>query len=87
MKTVAVANDWTIFDNFRLTYLGPAIMTGDVNHDGTLTITDVTALVSIILGKDNTLPHCYDHTAADVNGDQNVTIADITALVNLLLKR
>ena len=87
MKTVAVANDWTIFDNFRLTYLGPAIMTGDVNHDGTLTITDVTALVSIILGKDNTLPHCYDHTAADVNGDQNVTIADITALMNLLLKR
>jgi len=58
---------------------------GDVNRDGSVTIADVTALVNIILGKDNTVPYLYDHAAADVNGDNYVTIADVTALVNIIL--
>ena len=58
---------------------------GDVNGDGSVTIADVTALVNIILGKDNTEPYKYDHKAADVNGDEGITIADVTALVNIIL--
>lgn len=58
---------------------------GDVNNDGYITISDVTALVNIILGKDNTEPHQYNHVSADVNQDGNVTIADVTALVNIIL--
>jgi len=58
---------------------------GDVNKDGEVTIADVTALVNIILGKDNTEPYQYDHGAADVNGDEGITIADVTALVNIIL--
>ena len=60
-------------------------LVGDVNGDGGVTIADVTALVNIILGKDNVEPYQYNHDAADVNGDESVTIADVTALVNIIL--
>ena len=60
-------------------------VTGDVNKDGSITIADVTALVNIILGKDDTEPYQYDHEAADVNTDGSITIADVTALVNVIL--
>lgn len=58
---------------------------GDVNKDGKLTIADVTALVNIILGKDEGPDPVYDHSKADVNGDEKTTIADVTALVNKIL--
>lgn len=61
----------------------PTTRPGDVNHDGDVTIADVTALVNIILGKDT--EGVYDHEAADVNGDEGITIADVTALVNIIL--
>lgn len=57
----------------------------DINKDGMWTIADVTALVNIILGKDDLEPYQYDHNAADVNGDKSITIADVTALVNIIL--
>lgn len=62
-----------------------APLRGDVNSDGKVTIADVTALVNVILGKDNVEPYKYDHDAADVNGDSLITIADVTALVNVIL--
>ena len=58
---------------------------GDINRDGHVSIADVTALVNIILGKDNTEPYQYDHDAADVNTDGPISIADVTALVNSIL--
>ena len=75
--------DWMVLDNFRLTYLGPSVLIGDVNNDGSITIADVTALVNIILGKD--AEGQYNHNAADVNDDSTITIADVTALVNIIL--
>ena len=60
---------------------------GDVNRDGQISIADVTALVNIILGKDNATPYLYDHDAADTNMDGQVTIADVTALVNIILNK
>ena len=71
------------FSLVRLTEL--KVVTGDVNRDGAITIADVTALVNIILGKDEQVPYIYDHDAADVNGDGAITIADVTALVNVIL--
>ncbi len=62
-----------------------AVIIGDVNDDKAITIADVTALVNIILGKDDDDPHLYIHAAADVNDDGTITIADVTALVNLIL--
>lgn len=61
------------------------LLKGDVNMDGQVSIADVTALVNIILGKDNVPPYQYDHVAANVNEDDTVSIADVTALVNIIL--
>lgn len=63
------------------------LLKGDVNMDGQVSIADVTALVNIILGKDNVPPYLYDHVAANVNEDDTVSIADVTALVNIILGR
>lgn len=60
-----------------------ALIKGDLNGDGSVTIADVTALVNIILGR----TEVYDVAVADVTGDGEVTIADVTALVNIILGR
>ena len=67
--------------------IGTATIAGDVNNDTEITIADVTALVNIILGKDNGEPYEYNHKAADVNGDKAISVADVTALVNKILGR
>ena len=55
---------------------------GDVNHDGNVSIADVTALIDMLLGVDDD-GGC--DVCADVNGDSNVSIADVTALIDMLL--
>lgn len=57
----------------------------DVNNDGSVNIADVTALVNIILGKDNSEPFLYDHDAADINKDSTINNDDITALISIIL--
>ena len=54
---------------------------GDVNHDHSVSIADVTALIDYLLGGDNGA--CL--ICADVNGVGGVTIADVTALIDKLL--
>ena len=53
---------------------------GDVNGDGKVNVSDVTALINMILGITTT-----DQTRADVNGDGKVNVSDVTALINLIL--
>ena len=53
---------------------------GDVNGDGSVTISDVTALIDLLLGGGT-----ISNPAADCNGDSNVTISDVTALIDYLL--
>lgn len=60
---------------------------GDVNRDGKQDVSDVTALVDILLGRDEQEPTLYDHEAADVNADAELNISDVTLLVDLLLDR
>lgn len=55
-------------------------LTGDVNGDGTVNVSDVTALVNMILG---VIPK--DEQRADVDGNGTVNVSDVTALVNLIL--
>lgn len=87
LKAESVTSSWVTFDDARLEYLGNTNiqLSGDVNNDGTISIADVTALVNIVLGKDNTAPYQYNHDAADINNDGTISIADVTALVNLIL--
>ena len=79
--TVAAKNEGDVTASCKV----KVYLIGDVNRDGQISIADVTALVNIILGKDNTQPYQYDHNAADVNGDGSISIADVTALVNIIL--
>jgi M6 family metalloprotease-like protein len=60
----------------------PPHVPGDVNHDGNVTIADVTALIDYLLGAAD-----YCSICADVNQDENVSIADVTALIDMLLSK
>ena len=64
----------TLFDS------GHSFEVGDVNHDGNVSIADVTALIDMLLGGGSGCEIC-----ADVNGDNEVSIADVTALIDVLL--
>jgi hypothetical protein len=55
---------------------------GDVNMDGKVDITDVTALIDYLSGSDAS---AIDVEAADVDGNNGTTIADVTALIDLLM--
>jgi len=54
---------------------------GDINHDGSLTIADVSTLIDYLMG---TNIDCCE-TCADVDGQDGITIADVSALIELLL--
>ncbi len=70
-------------DDVRIYFVDPTEkLIGDVWPDGVIDATDVTALVSILLGN----PQAGDDIeAADVNGDGNIDAADVTALIGILL--
>ena len=53
---------------------------GDVNGDGQVNVSDVTALINMILG---VIPKDLEH--GDVTGDGNVNVSDVTRLVNIIL--
>ena len=71
-------------DNAEMSYLLPAkpFKLGDVNKDGYVKISDVTALIDILLvGSNSTVIDLRN----EVNGYGGVTIADVTALIDILL--
>ena len=68
----------TLFDNGSAPH---GFDPGDVNHDGDVTIKDVTALIDYLLGASSDI--CT--TCADVSGDSEVTIKDVTSLIDMLL--
>ena len=55
--------------------------TGDINGDGEVNVSDVTALINKILGSST-----YSDTVCDINGDGEINVSDVTALINLILK-
>ena len=66
--------------NFNYTIAGgSSFIVGDVNGDNNVNISDVTALIDLLLSGGVT------PDAADVNGDHGVNIADVTALIDKLL--
>ncbi len=60
---------------------GDMPLAGDVDGDGQRTISDVTAIIDLLLtNHGDAFP-----TSADVDQDGNLTISDVTALIDLLL--
>ena len=60
----------------------PTVPTGDVDSDGRITISDVTALINYLLGGDAS---GINLDAADTDADGHITIGDVTSLINILL--
>ena len=67
---------------FELAAFAPAI-TGDVDVDGKVDVTDVNAVINIIL---KTKAQTDYPGQADVDGDGKVDVADVNAIINLILK-
>ncbi|MDO4512148.1 MAG: phosphodiester glycosidase family protein [Bacteroidales bacterium] len=53
---------------------------GDINADGEVNVSDVTALINKILGIAE-----YADAACDINADGQVNVSDVTALINMIL--
>ena len=77
--TVSLEKNYIIIGKIGEPEHGYAI--GDVNHDDSVTIKDVTDLIDYLLGNDPGI--CI--ICADVSGDGNVTIKDVTDLIDILL--
>lgn len=57
---------------------------GDVNQDGTVSISDVLVVVDAILGKGN---QAVPLEFVDMNGDGSVTISDVLGVVDVILNK
>ena len=83
MGTSKTGQKYTIdFDGFETVYNAiPAENKGDINGDGVVNVSDVTALINKILGLSD-----YSNTACDINADGVVNVSDVTDLINMILK-
>ena len=61
-------------------YQKPALLKGDLDLDGSVSISDVTTLLNVIAGK-TTLQKGVD---GDLDGDGSVSISDVTKLLNVI---
>ena len=59
---------------------GDEFIKGDVNSDDKVDVSDVTALVNVILSLSDS-----PEEVCDINADGNVDVTDVTALVNIVL--
>ncbi|MDO4510802.1 MAG: M6 family metalloprotease domain-containing protein [Bacteroidales bacterium] len=79
MQTAGSTTAKVYVDNIALTYIGSK-QAGDVNGDGEVNVSDVTALINKILGTAT-----FDDEVCDINADGQVNVSDVTALINMIL--
>lgn len=66
---------------FKLTQGDPSpVVPGDIDGDGIVNVSDVTALINKILGEAD-----YSDQVCDVDGNGEVNVSDVTALINMIL--
>lgn len=65
----------------RLQVASCAVTKGDVDGDGSVDVSDINALINVMLGKRN----AEDFVSCDVNGDGNVDVADVNSVVNFII--
>ena len=73
-------SDWSNVEMVTLVDGCHAFSPGDVDHDGKLSIVDVTRLIDYLLSAGEACEIC-----AEVNGDHAISILDVTTLIDLLL--
>lgn len=77
------ADDPNYFNNYSVCPLEvkPQSTVGDIDGNGEVNVSDVTALINHIL---NTAT--YDSTLCDIDGNGEVNVTDVTALINIVLR-
>lgn len=68
-------------DNITFTYYKDDSVAGDINGDGAVDASDVTALINKILGTAD-----FADDVCDLNGDGEINVSDVTYLINLILQ-
>ena len=58
----------------------PSTRKGDINYDGDIDVSDVTALIAIVLNNASA-----DMNVADLNNDSVIDVSDVTAVIALVL--
>ena len=72
---------WSNREEVTLFQNGHGFEVGDVNHDGSVSIADVTVLIDYLLDSSTDIcPIC-----SDLNGDSSISIADVSDLIDKLL--
>lgn len=73
-------NDYPLL-KWQTTTSEPEVTKGDLNGDGSVSITDVVLIIDVIAGE---ITDANKVAAADVNGDGDVTITDCVAAIDLI---
>ena len=68
-----------LVDNFTIYYSGSEAVTGDVNGDGAVDVSDVNEVINMILGK------AVVDTVADLDGNGTVDVSDVNQIINIIL--
>ena len=71
------SGDYFALDNMQIK---PKRIRGDVNGDGSVDVSDVTMLISMVLGGTPA-----DLTVADLNGDGLLDVTDVTGVIAIAL--
>ena len=79
--TKADAKNYFSVDHVTSEVLVSSFMLGDVNGDGSINVSDVSAIVGMLLNPD---APAYNK-AADVNSDGIINVSDVSAIVGMLL--
>ena len=77
------ADDPNYFNNYSVCPLEvkSQSIVGDIDGNGEVNVSDVTALINHILNAAT-----YDSTLCDIDGNGEVNVTDVTALINILLR-
>lgn len=72
---------------YKRTWLYVGYMKGDVNGDGRVSISDVTLLISHLMGAPMEELNEFQLDAAEFNLDGKVSIVDVTAIIDSIMKK
>lgn len=81
-STTSSAPTWEIKSVNVTASATPDVLTGDADEDGSVTVSDITAIAAYILGQN---PSPFNMTNADVDGDKAITVTDITGTASIIL--
>ena len=79
--TVSLEQNYIIIGKIK-----PEYELGDVNKDGFINVSDVTALINAILNSTTDVEtDNFSPAAANVNGDDKINVTDVTTLIDMIL--